>query len=98
MTPENEQIHYAEMQHSACCRLMGISDKFDAQDDTLLESIVTLKKESEAFKSGVQSEWSKSITALQRSLWEQDIQEIRNIITKGGTAADISKYLDCEMP
>jgi len=96
MTPENEQIHYAETQHSACCRLMGVSEKFDAQDDTLLESIITLKKELDAIKSG--TEWQKSITSLQMSLWEQDIAEIRSIISNGGTAFDVAKYLDSEIP
>jgi hypothetical protein len=42
----------------------------------------------------IKSENAECLMELKASMMDQDIETIREIITKGGTAADILKFLD----
>jgi len=55
----------------------------------------TLVRDNERLRDrAAQSENDACLAELKIALMEQDMETIREIITKGGTAADILKFLD----
>lgn len=58
-------------------------------------AINTLVRENERLRSArAKAQNAECLMELKASMMDQDIETIRKIITKGGTAADILKFLD----
>lgn len=58
-------------------------------------AINTLVRENERLRSArAKAENAECMMELKASMMEQDLETIRKIITNGGTAADILKFLD----
>jgi len=85
--------------HKICCEHLKINPDNDSQGDTLLEAIWKLKKDRDEWREeadlrekSLDVKLSKEL--LRSALREQDFDEIRLIIAKGGTASDVLKFLD----
>lgn len=93
------QLEYAFEMHKICCEHLKINPDNDSQGDTLLEAIWKLKKDRDEWREeadlrekSLDVKLSKEL--LRSALREQDFDEIRLIIAKGGTASDVLKFLD----
>jgi len=93
------QLEYASEMHKMCCEHLNLDPDNDSQGDTLLEGICKLEKDRDEWREeadlrekSLDVKLSKEL--LRSALREQDFDEIRSIIAKGGTAADILKFLD----
>jgi hypothetical protein len=85
--------------HEKCCEHLQLDPDNASQGDTLLEAICRLEKDRDEWREeadlrekSLDVKLSKEL--LRSALREQDFDQIRSIIAKGRTAADILKFLD----
>jgi len=96
------QVEYAFEMHQKCCDHLKIDADNASEGDTLLEAICKLEKDRDEWREeadlrekSLDVKLSKEL--LRSALREQDFDEIRSIIAKGGTASHVLKFLDTPM-
>jgi hypothetical protein len=97
------QLEYAFEMHEKCCEHLNLDPDNTSEGDMLLEAICRLEKDRDEWREeadlrekSLDLKLSKEL--LRSALRDQDFDEIRSIITKGGTASDVLKFLDTLMP